>query len=124
MFNDKMRLKFNRLLGLLIQMQLDLKGQVIILDEAHNIEDICREVASVSFREDHLQAVINEFETLVKERNDESNTYKFLCLFVFKVLKCLCSVGLDKNVSRLILRNHFSLIEIVKYFFFKLCNYA
>ena len=88
-------------------MQLDLKGQVIILDEAHNIEDICREVASVSFREDHLQVVVNECESLAKGRSDENpRAYNILCMFISRVLQFLGSVNLSKSVSRSILRNH------------------
>ncbi|KAK9302351.1 hypothetical protein QLX08_005611 [Tetragonisca angustula] len=79
-------------------MQLDLKGQVIILDEAHNIEDICREVASVSFREDHLQVVVNECESLAKGRSDENpRAYNILCMFISRVLQFLGSVNLSKS---------------------------
>lgn len=101
-------------------MQLNLKGQIIILDEAHNIEDICREVASVSFREDHLQVVVNECETVAKERFGENPAaYTTLCLFISRMLQFLSSVELNKSVSRLILRNNFFLnflnSEISKY---------
>ncbi|XP_043509192.1 Fanconi anemia group J protein-like [Frieseomelitta varia] len=80
-------------------MQLDLKDQVIILDEAHNIEDICREVASVSFREDHLQVVLKECESLGKARVSDVNpgAYHVLSMFVSRVLQLLGSVDLNKS---------------------------
>lgn len=45
---------------------MDLKGQIIILDEAHNIEDICRDVASKTIREDHIDEVMKECESLAE----------------------------------------------------------
>ncbi|XP_014204113.1 Fanconi anemia group J protein homolog isoform X2 [Copidosoma floridanum] len=50
-------------------MQIKLKGHIVIIDEAHNIENSCREVASTSFREDHLEEVSED------------------CKFVFSVTK-------------------------------------
>ncbi|XP_054012113.1 Fanconi anemia group J protein homolog [Hylaeus anthracinus] len=70
-------------------MQLDLKGQVIIVDEAHNIEDICRDVASVSFRDDHLAAAARECEVLVEQRTYDGDTYKTLKEYLFRLIKFL-----------------------------------
>ena len=50
-------------------MQLDLKDQIIILDEAHNIEDICRDVASKTIREDDLEQVIYECKHLLTTKD-------------------------------------------------------
>ncbi|XP_031834179.2 Fanconi anemia group J protein homolog isoform X1 [Nomia melanderi] len=77
-------------------MQLDLKEQVIILDEAHNIEDSCREVASVNFREDHLQATAIECESLAKRRPTDAFTYTTIKLYILKLHKFLKSITLDK----------------------------
>ncbi|GAB4833022.1 hypothetical protein Ancab_007045 [Ancistrocladus abbreviatus] len=41
-------------------MEVDIKGAVIILDEAHNIEDIAREAGSVEVDEDSLQKLQTE----------------------------------------------------------------
>lgn len=46
-------------------MQISLKDEIVILDEAHNIEDICRDSASDTFRVDELMEVIKECEHLI-----------------------------------------------------------
>ncbi|XP_060115376.1 Fanconi anemia group J protein [Heteronotia binoei] len=46
-------------------MEIDLKGQVVILDEAHNIEDCARESASVSVTEAQLRLAREEMDALV-----------------------------------------------------------
>lgn len=47
-------------------MDIVLKDQIIILDEAHNIEDSAREAASLTIRADGLQDVIDELDKLSK----------------------------------------------------------
>lgn len=47
-------------------MEIDLKDQVVILDEAHNIEDSAREAASYSVTEAQLIDTREEIETMVK----------------------------------------------------------
>ncbi|CAK9823429.1 Fanconi anemia group J protein homolog [Anthophora retusa] len=77
--------------------QLNLKDQVIILDEAHNIEDICREVASVTFREDHLTAAAHECESLGKQRTADFTVYNTLKLYIEKLVKFLKSITLEQR---------------------------
>lgn len=84
-------------------MQLDVTGHVIILDEAHNIEDICREVASVSFREDHLTAVASECESLMKQRAADSEIYGTLQTYSLKLVDFLKITVVDKVVSLLLI---------------------
>lgn len=83
-------------------MQLDLKGHVIILDEAHNIEDICRDVASVSFRHDHLSNAASDCETLAKQRSHDNETYNTLKLYISKLMEFLKTIPLNKVVSFLL----------------------
>lgn len=73
-------------------MQLDLKDQIIILDEAHNIEDICRDVASKTIREDELEECIKEcinLEVLVRDDLLKStyNTIYEYCKTLINFLK-------------------------------------
>lgn len=42
----------------MLQMQINLKENIVVIDEAHNIEDICRDAASFAFTRDQLQAAI------------------------------------------------------------------
>ena len=51
------------------QMGLDLKGHVVILDEAHNMEDSAREAASITLASTQLADVANEIQQLSKGRN-------------------------------------------------------
>lgn len=40
------------------QLQIDLRGNIVIIDEAHNIEDICRDAASCTItRTQILEAI-------------------------------------------------------------------
>ncbi|XP_076681312.1 Fanconi anemia group J protein homolog isoform X1 [Andrena cerasifolii] len=78
-------------------MQLDLQNQVIILDEAHNIEDICRNEASKDFREDDLRAVAVECKSLAKQRQKHDfTTYNNLNLYLLQLADFLKTITLDK----------------------------
>ncbi|XP_063224071.1 Fanconi anemia group J protein homolog [Bacillus rossius redtenbacheri] len=58
---------YNYLIDPLIResMQLDVRGEVIILDEAHNIEDSSRDAASFSVVQDDLQLAINDIKSVM-----------------------------------------------------------
>ncbi|CAH0758757.1 unnamed protein product [Diatraea saccharalis] len=43
-------------------MQIHLQDNILIIDEAHNIEDICRDAASFVFTRDHIISAITELE--------------------------------------------------------------
>lgn len=47
-------------------MEIDLKDQVVILDEAHNIEDSAREAASLTVTSEQLQDATDELDKLCK----------------------------------------------------------
>ena len=47
-------------------MEIYLKSQIIVLDEAHNIEDSAREAASYSVTYDQLQETYDELTRLSK----------------------------------------------------------
>lgn len=72
-------------------MQLDLKDQIIILDEAHNIEDICRDVASKTIRADEIEEVIKECMNLEKIVHDDilKSTYNTIYDYCQTVLQFL-----------------------------------
>ncbi|XP_011503103.1 PREDICTED: Fanconi anemia group J protein homolog [Ceratosolen solmsi marchali] len=54
------------------QMQINLTGDVVIIDEGHNIEDICREIGSYIFREDHLNEAIKDCNTVYRARPNKA----------------------------------------------------
>lgn len=81
-------------------MQLDLKDQIIILDEAHNIEDICRDVASKTIREDDLEQVMYECKHLVTAKDSGVKfTYSNIRRYCEKMLKFLQSQPVTPIVS-------------------------
>ena len=45
-------------------MMINLKNNVIILDEAHNIEDAAREAASQSIGQDSIVKAVSDIESL------------------------------------------------------------
>ena len=48
-------------------MSIGLRSNVIILDEAHNIEDSAREAASGSFTQENFRLVLNDCETVTQD---------------------------------------------------------
>ncbi|XP_032691558.1 Fanconi anemia group J protein homolog [Odontomachus brunneus] len=78
-------------------MQINLKGHIVILDEAHNIEDICREVASVDIKDIKLMIASKECKELSILPDADKNTY--ITIYTY-----LCDVGnflknLDVNLN-------------------------
>lgn len=82
-------------------MQLDLKDEIIILDEAHNMEDTCREIASVDFRYDHLMAAATECQLLEKQREMDYSTYNTLNLYITKLMEFIKIIPLNTIVGHL-----------------------
>ena len=45
-------------------MEINLKGQIILLDEAHNIEDSVRDAASQSVTQEQIQKALHDMDVL------------------------------------------------------------
>jgi Fanconi anemia group J protein len=82
-------------------MQINLKGHIVILDEAHNIEDICRQAASVNLKDNDLQNAADDCEFLSKKRPEHYKIYLTIYTYLTELVKFLQNVTL-KNVSVLI----------------------
>ncbi|XP_014471905.1 PREDICTED: Fanconi anemia group J protein-like isoform X2 [Dinoponera quadriceps] len=80
-------------------MQINLKGNVIILDEAHNIEDICREVASVDIKDTKLVAASEECEILSHNRKVNENMYTTIYTYLRKFVQFLTNVDVKDNAN-------------------------
>ncbi|XP_076644562.1 Fanconi anemia group J protein homolog isoform X2 [Halictus rubicundus] len=78
-------------------MQLDLTDDVIILDEAHNIEDICRDVASVDFREDDLEVAAMDCKYIASQRTTNAPKYKTVQDYILRLKEYLKSITLGKT---------------------------
>ncbi|XP_046416679.1 Fanconi anemia group J protein-like [Neodiprion fabricii] len=59
-------------------MQINLQGDIVILDEAHNIEEMSRDVGSLYFRVDKILEVIAESKLLCIRRKEDNATYKII----------------------------------------------
>jgi len=57
-------------------MDIDLKDQIIILDEAHNIEDSARESASLTIDTMELQETLDDLDKMSKTINKRNYMYK------------------------------------------------
>ncbi|XP_076294885.1 Fanconi anemia group J protein homolog [Lasioglossum baleicum] len=77
-------------------MQLNITDHVIILDEAHNIEDICRDVASVDFREDYLDAAAADCMYLAGKRRTGAPKYDIVQAYILRLKEYLKSITLTK----------------------------
>ena len=54
---------------LIFQMEINLKDQIVVLDEAHNVEDSAREAASLTLTAVDLQNTLDELDKLGNEKN-------------------------------------------------------
>lgn len=52
-------------------MDINLRGHVVIFDEAHNLDDCCREAASYKLYENTLAQAIKECSELQRLMNSE-----------------------------------------------------
>ena len=50
-------------------MEINLKDQIVVLDEAHNVEDSAREAASLTLTAVDLQNTLDELDKLGNEKN-------------------------------------------------------
>lgn len=84
-----------------MQMQINLKGDIVILDEAHNIEDTCREAASVNFRSDELRIAANDCKSCKyrKYHNRDHDIYTIIETYLTDIAKFLETIDVKQNVS-------------------------
>uniref|UniRef100_A0A8C7UFV2 DNA 5'-3' helicase n=1 Tax=Oncorhynchus mykiss TaxID=8022 RepID=A0A8C7UFV2_ONCMY len=80
---------YNYLLDPLIResMQINLKGQILVLDEAHNIEDCARESASYTLNKPQLLSAREELDGMVTHNIRRSN-HEPLRAFCCSLLNC------------------------------------
>ena len=65
---------------------MDLSNSIVICDEAHNIEDVCRECASLKLCEEDLLASIDELKRFYEEFKVLIDHHKYLHEFLSKIL--------------------------------------
>lgn len=71
------------------QLDINLKDQIVVLDEAHNIEDCARESASYTVNYDSLLASRDDIESLVKNdiRRAKHEPLQNFCYSLIKLVK-------------------------------------
>jgi len=80
-----------------MQMQINLKDDVVILDEAHNIEEVCRQTVNVDLRDDDLNVAGKECEKLSKDRGQ--SIYSTIQDYLSDTVKFLNIIDVKHNVS-------------------------
>lgn len=79
-------------------MQINLRGNIVILDEAHNIENICREAATVNLRDDKLTVAVKECKHFL-DMEYKSITYAIIHEYLTDLIKFMNDVEVKDNVS-------------------------
>ncbi|XP_065201567.1 Fanconi anemia group J protein homolog isoform X2 [Planococcus citri] len=92
---------YNYLIDPLVRnsMKIDLKGSIIIVDEAHNIEDTCRESASLTVMQDNVQNAIQECEEVL-ESLEETSEKRGPCQEIINTL-CSLSTWIDRHKNNI-----------------------
>ncbi|XP_067328247.1 Fanconi anemia group J protein [Anolis sagrei] len=80
-------------------MEINLKDQVVILDEAHNIEDCARESASFSVTEAQLQMAREELDAMVNNniRKQDHEPLRAVCYSLTNWLKETCGQLIERD---------------------------
>lgn len=70
-------------------MDIKLSGQILVLDEAHNIEDSARESASFTLSYDSLLSSRDELESMVRNsiRSDKHELLRDFCYSLIKSVR-------------------------------------
>ncbi|XP_011637697.1 Fanconi anemia group J protein-like isoform X2 [Pogonomyrmex barbatus] len=79
-------------------MQINLRGNIVILDEAHNVEDICREAASVSLKDYELTNAAKECLHLLHKGRDH-HVYDTIHRYLMDFVKFLKNVDVKEDVN-------------------------
>lgn len=68
------------------QMDINLEGQILVLDEAHNIEDCARESTSFTLNQDSLMACRDELDGMVNNgiRREKHEPLRNFCYSLIK----------------------------------------
>lgn len=83
-----------------MQMQINVKDHIVIFDEAHNIEDVCRENASVSIKSDKLANAAKECGDLFYMPYANKHVFNIIRTYLDDVVRFLDNIDVkrDSNV--------------------------
>ncbi|TGZ47264.1 Fanconi anemia group J protein homolog isoform X2 [Temnothorax longispinosus] len=81
-------------------MQINLKGDIVILDEAHNIEDMCRDAASVNLRDDEITNAVKDCKHLLSKGHEREHAiYDTIQNYLMDIVKFLQNIEVRDNGS-------------------------
>lgn len=83
----------------------------MILDEAHNIEDICRDAAHVILRDDEIANAAKDCQHLSIKRYHDCAIFNIIQKYLTDIIKFLQDIEVEENVSR------------YKYYSYQIINY-
>ncbi|XP_011863611.1 PREDICTED: Fanconi anemia group J protein homolog isoform X2 [Vollenhovia emeryi] len=79
-------------------MQISLRDNIVILDEAHNVEDMCREAASVNLRDDEMTHAAKECQHLhLLYENRDPHTYDTIQRYLTDIAKFLKNIAVEEK---------------------------
>lgn len=68
-------------------MNINLTGAIVIVDEAHNIEDSCRDAASFTVLQDHITNSIQQCEEVLETVKNGPKKEPCVAIVCWKILK-------------------------------------
>ncbi|KRZ59426.1 Fanconi anemia group J -like protein [Trichinella nativa] len=80
-------------------LQISLKGQIIIFDEAHNMEDICREASSFEIKKMELDMAINILTLLAKKSDFVNEVAKPFVSYAKNIVDWIERESIIKNMT-------------------------
>ncbi|KRY77245.1 Fanconi anemia group J -like protein [Trichinella pseudospiralis] len=80
-------------------LQISLKGQIIIFDEAHNMEDICREASSFEIKKMELDMAINILTLLAKKSDFVNEIAKPYVTYARNIVDWIERESIIKNMT-------------------------
>lgn len=80
-------------------MEIDLEGQILVLDEAHNIEDCARESASYTLELSSLQTTKDELDGMVHS-NIRCSKHESLRNFCYALIKSVFEGNVPFSLSQ------------------------
>lgn len=94
-------------------MAISLKGHIVIVDEAHNIEGICRDVGGAEFREDHLGEAIEDCTLVFNQTFPKNFSYETIQKYLTSFVDLMLDQVLKKiSVSLIVMHSNCLTLKI------------
>ncbi|CAB0032622.1 unnamed protein product [Trichogramma brassicae] len=81
-------------------MGIDLTNEIVIVDEAHNIESICRDAGSAEFREDALLEAAEDCHLLYNRTEKKCSYYDIIHRYLLKLHEVISDVYVPESSTK------------------------